>query len=64
MEVLIYHKGLDLRCEIESVYPTFEFEEQGLIHFRIQSVKLEDSEIDILELFDEDIINELIIEKL
>ena len=65
MEVLIYHKGLDLYCEIESVYPTFEETEQGLdSNFTIESIILEDSKINIIELFDLDIIKELISEKL
>lgn len=64
MEVLIYHKGLDLYCQIEYSSHTFEEEEQGLQNFTVESIKLEDSSIDILELFDLDIINELISEKL
>ena len=65
MEVEIYHKGFDLLCEIEYSEPTFEEEEQGLDgNFTVESIKLEDSEINIIELFDLDIIKELIGEKI
>lgn len=65
MEVEIYHKGFDLRCEIEYSAPTFEEEEQGLeCNFTIESIILEGSKINIIELFDLDIIKELISEKL
>ena len=65
MEVEIYHKGLDLYCQIEYSSPTFEETEQGLDNnFTIESIILEDSKINIIELFDLDIIKELIIEKL
>ena len=65
MEVLIYHKGLDLYCEIQYSSQTFEEVEQGLDgNFTIESIILEGSKINIIELFDLDIIKELISEKL
>lgn len=52
MTVEIEYHDLKLRCQIEYVYPTFEESEQGLDgNFDIESIKLEDSEIDIYSLF-------------
>lgn len=52
MEITIEYHDLKLRCKIEYVYPTFEETEQGIdFNFDIESIKLEDSEIDIYSLF-------------
>ena len=67
MTVEIEYHDLKLRCKIEYVYPTFEESEQGIyFNFEIQSVKLEDSEIDIYSLFHDkqDYIKLLISDKL
>ena len=51
MEVQIEYHDLKLRCQIEYIYPTFEESEQGIDgNFDIESIKLEDSEIDIYNL--------------
>lgn len=67
MEVLIEYHDLDLRCEIGYVYPTFEETEMGIdFNFDIESIKLEDSDIDIYSLFHDkqDYIKLLISDKL
>jgi hypothetical protein len=67
MIVEIEYHELKLRCQIVKVYPTFEEEYSELIgKFDIESIKLEDSEIDILDLVwnELEIIKELISEKL
>jgi hypothetical protein len=67
MEITIEYYDLKLRCKIEYVYPTFEETEHGIdFNFNIESIKLEDSEIDILDLlFDKiDYIKMLISEQL
>jgi hypothetical protein len=67
MEVTIEFRDLKLRCEIIKDYPTFEEEENGISgQIEIESIKLEDSEIDILDLlFDKiDYIKMLISEQL
>ena len=52
MEVTIEYHDLKLRVEIEYIYPTFEETEMGIDgNFDIESIKLEDSEIDIYSLF-------------
>ena len=52
MEVTIEYHDLKLRCQIEYIYPTFEETEMGIDgNFDIESIKLEDSEIDIYTLF-------------
>jgi hypothetical protein len=54
MEVTIEHRDLKLRCEIIKDYPTFEDDILGLLGgFTVESIKLEDSEVDILDLFHE-----------
>ena len=54
MEITIDHRDLKLRCEIIKDYPTFEEDILGLLGgFAVESIKLEDSEIDILDLFHE-----------
>ena len=59
MEVIIEFKGINLRVEITPNYPTFEEEELCIEpNPTIESIKLEDSEIDIQELFDLDLILE------
>ena len=51
MIVEIEYHDLKLRCQIVKVYPTFEEDEQGIDgNFDIESIKLEDSEIDIYNL--------------
>jgi hypothetical protein len=51
MEVQIEYHDLNLRVEIEFTNPTFEEEYLNLNgNFDIESIKLEDSEIDILDL--------------
>lgn len=67
MEVQIEYHDLKLRVEIEYVYPTFEETEMGIdFNFDIESIKLEDSEIDIYSLFHDkqDYIKLLISDKL
>ena len=67
MNVEIEYQDLKLRCQIEYIYPTFEESEQGIdFNFDIESIKLEDSEIDIYSLFHDkiDYIKLLISEKL
>ena len=67
MEVTIEFRDLKLRCEIIKDYPTFEEDILGLLGgFTVESIKLEDSEIDILDLlFDKiDYIKMLISEQL
>lgn len=67
MEVEIEYHDLKLRCQIEYVYPTFEEDEHGIDgNFDIESIKLEDSEIDIYSLFHDkqDYIKLLISDKL
>ena len=67
MELTIEYHDLKLRVEIEYVYPTFEESEQGIdFNFDIESIKLEDSEIDIYSLFHDkqDYIKLLISDKL
>lgn len=67
MTVEIEYHDLKLRCQIEYIYPTFEESEQGIdFNFDIQSIKLEDSEIDIYSLFHDkqDYIKLLITDKL
>lgn len=67
MEIEIEYRGLKLRCEVEYQCQTFEQEVLGIEgNFTIESIKLEDSEIDIFDLvFDNlTVINELIGEKL
>jgi hypothetical protein len=67
MEVQIEFRELKLRVEIEFTHPTFEEEYLNLNgNFDIESIKLEDSEIDILDLlFDKiDYIKMLTYEKL
>ncbi len=67
MEITIEFRDLKLRCKIEYDYPTFEETEQGIdFNFDIDSIKLEDSEVDILDLlFDKiDYIKMLISEQL
>lgn len=52
MEVQIEYHDLNLRVEIEFTHPTFEEEYLNLNgNFDIESIKLEDSEIDIYSLF-------------
>jgi hypothetical protein len=52
MEITVEYHDLKLRCKIEYVYPTFEETEQGIdFNFDIESIKLEESEIDIYSLF-------------
>lgn len=52
MEVQIEYQDLNLRVEIEFTHPTFEEEYLNLnCNFDIESIKLEDSEIDIYNLF-------------
>ena len=67
MEVTIEYHDLNLRCQIEYIYPTFEETEMGIDgNFDIESIKLEDSEIDIYSLFHDkqDYIKLLISDKL
>jgi hypothetical protein len=67
MEIEIEYRGLKLRCEVEHQYQTFEQEVLGVDgNFTIESIKLQDSEVDIFDLVFENIssINELIAEKL
>ena len=67
MEVEIEYQDLILRCQIVKVYPTFEDEYSELIgNFDIETIKLEDSEIDIYSLFHDkiDYIQMLISDKL
>jgi hypothetical protein len=61
MIVTIEFKGINLQVEIVPNYPTFE-EENLCIEPNptIESIKLEDSEIDIQNLFDLDLILELL----
>ena len=52
LEVQIEYQDLNLIVEIEFTHPTFEEEYLNLNgNFDIQSIKLEDSEIDIYSLF-------------
>jgi hypothetical protein len=67
MEVQIEYHDLNLRVEIEFTAPTFEEEYLNLNgNFEVDSIKLEDSEVDILDLlFDKiDYIKMLISEQL
>ena len=67
MEVEIEFKQIKLRIEIFFTDPTFEEEQAGVSgQIDIESIKLIDSEIDILDLVWNDlvIIKELIAEKL
>jgi hypothetical protein len=67
MEVQVEFRELKLICEIEFTAPTFEEEYLNLNgNFEVDSIKLEDSEIDILDLlFDKiDYIKMLISEQL
>lgn len=67
MEVQIEYQDLNLRCQIEYIYPTFEETEMGIdFNFDIESIKLEDSEVDIYSLFHDkqDYIKLLISDKL
>ncbi|CAB4151985.1 hypothetical protein UFOVP600_43 [uncultured Caudovirales phage] len=51
MEVQIEYQELKLRVEIEFTHPTFEEEYLNLNgNFEIETIKLEDSEIDIMDL--------------
>ncbi|MFY8169869.1 MAG: hypothetical protein ACOVK2_02000 [Candidatus Fonsibacter sp.] len=51
MEITVEFRELKLRCEIEFTAPTFEEEYLNLNgNFEVDSIKLEDSEIDILDL--------------
>jgi hypothetical protein len=51
MEITVEFRELKLRCGIEFTAPTFEEEEQGISgQIDIDSIKLEDSEVDILDL--------------
>ncbi len=67
MEVTIEFRDLKLRVDVSFTPPTFEEEENGISgQIEIESIKLEDSEIDILDLlFDKiDYIKMLISEQL
>ena len=67
MEVEIKFRELKLRVEMLYSHPTFEEEELGISgQLDIESIKLEDSEIDIIDLLlnDEEIIKQLIYEQL
>jgi hypothetical protein len=67
MEVTIEFREIKLRCGVFYTDPTFEETEQGISgQIDIDSIKLEDSEIDILDLlFDKiDYIKMLIQEQL
>lgn len=67
MEVQVEYHDLNLRVEIEFTAPTFEEEYLNLNgNFDIESIKLEDSEIDIYDLFHDkiDYIKMLVYKKL
>ena len=67
MEVTIEFRDLKLRCEIIKDYPTFEDEYlYDHVNFYVQHIYLQDSEIDIYDLFHDkiDYIEMLISEQL
>ena len=64
-EVIIEWKGVTLHCEIKHTHPTFEDEEQGLNgNFIVLEVYAEDSEVNIVDLLDENLLSEQVYEKL